>query len=91
MTVHCYGSPESLEVACAPDSPEILSVYIYRGLDPALSDNDQASNAIYSAGQFTFSSISSCVIRPEQRSEQRAQRVGLPWTAMEEDSTSFGL
>ena len=33
MTVHCYGSPEFLEVASALD---ILS--IYRGLYPALEE-----------------------------------------------------
>ena len=35
--MHCLRSPESLDVACAPDSPAILS--IYRGLDPALYDD----------------------------------------------------
>jgi hypothetical protein len=48
MTVHCYGSSESLKVACAPDSPEILSLYsTCRGLDPALEgDYHQAIQAI---------------------------------------------
>ena len=48
--MHCYGSPEFLEVASAPDSLEIL--FIYRGLDPALEDVRQSQCVLWVKNAF---------------------------------------